>query len=576
MDTNFKNYSNTNNSLPIKPINTTPKIEFADKNFEKNIYIASYKNINTAKIIETILNWQNIISNLLNLKEIIENLILKTQFSQKRFEDQIYSNTFHSAITTYKYNHIFQLFIEIIEELKIFSLNLNEILSDIYHIIQNLKTASLIYENAERNNKCSIHPSIQIEYKPSLKEFINETLLQNILNMHNYLFINPFINFTLNSYKNNKEIISTISSTLKGTKNSNSQENLWLSNYINNLSTILYPTLSILNYENKNINKNKLSKTEQISLIFSHFMNKYYSDKYGYKKNILIYPVPNGHTILHPQIISTVNSKSHLEKNNNKITTFTKIYNKNYTKQSYYSKPIKILTAENMILRIKQIPSNKKVGAFEIIKHEYIKNNIRKNSWTILIRGTQRWDGASSNIQDQVTNFASIGKIHNDQYNAIKTALKMNGIKHTEPIEFVGHSQGGIIATQLASSSSLNKKYNIVSLTTFGSPTGGYKIPKNIHAMHFENLSDPVPSLDGKMNPVTRTRTTIYMDTKNMKIKNSTHDQIMYSIAAKNIEKNSDKSIQNWVKAREPFINKTTSNHNQHKSYSQLFNTIRF
>ena len=233
------------------------------------------------------------------------------------------------------------------------------------------------------------------------------------------------------------------------------------------------------------------------------------------------------------------------------------------------------MTASNSISRIKQLPSRPDTGAFEIIKHEHTKNGETKTSWSVLIRGTQRWDASSTNIQDQRTNFTSMAKADNDQYRAIVEAMKTMNIGKNEPVELLGHSQGGIIATQIASTKQLNEKYNFVTLTTFGSPTGTYKIPEHIQTMHFENLSDPVPALDGKPNPINQNRTTVYFNTNNTKISNSTHDQTMYSQMTKNIENSDTKSIQKWIKSRQPFMQPQNPKNETYKSYSQLFDTIR-
>ena len=58
-----------------------------------------------------------------------------------------------------------------------------------------------------------------------------------------------------------------------------------------------------------------------------------------------------------------------------------------------------------------------------------------------------------------------------DQLDAIKEAMNAAGIAPGEAVEFAGHSQGGIMAAQLAADPGVRARYNVVSVVTAGSPT---------------------------------------------------------------------------------------------------------
>ena len=96
-----------------------------------------------------------------------------------------------------------------------------------------------------------------------------------------------------------------------------------------------------------------------------------------------------------------------------------------------------------------------------------------------------------------LTNFEGVAGRESDQSRAVLEAMKMAGIKADEPVEFVGHSQGGIIAAQLATSSDVNQNYHVVSALTAGSPIGGSQTPSHVHVLALENTRDLVPALDG-------------------------------------------------------------------------------
>lgn len=76
-------------------------------------------------------------------------------------------------------------------------------------------------------------------------------------------------------------------------------------------------------------------------------------------------------------------------------------------------------------------------------------------------------------------------------------AMKKSGIKPTDSITLVGHSQGGIVGASIASSGS----YPVRHLITAGSPIGNHPIPPSVKVTSIENDKEIVSSLDGVRNP---------------------------------------------------------------------------
>ena len=70
------------------------------------------------------------------------------------------------------------------------------------------------------------------------------------------------------------------------------------------------------------------------------------------------------------------------------------------------------------------------------------------------------------------------------------------GIAPGEAVEFAGHSQGGIMAAQMAADPSVRARYNVVSVVTAGSPTATIA-PSDVPVLSYENSGDIVPGLDG-------------------------------------------------------------------------------
>ena len=113
-------------------------------------------------------------------------------------------------------------------------------------------------------------------------------------------------------------------------------------------------------------------------------------------------------------------------------------------------------------------------GQFMILRHETpLGDGTSSRSWSVVVRGTQKWGVGASNPQDMLTNFQGVGGLDTDQKRAVLAAMEMAGIDKGEPVEFVGHSQGGIVAAELATDQTLCQDYSVVSALTAGSPIAG-------------------------------------------------------------------------------------------------------
>ena len=117
-------------------------------------------------------------------------------------------------------------------------------------------------------------------------------------------------------------------------------------------------------------------------------------------------------------------------------------------------------------------------------------------SWTVDIRGTQSFAIGESGPQDMTTNLQGVAGMASDQLDAIMEAMDAAGISPEEAVEFAGHSQGGIMAAQLAADPAVRARYNVVSVVTAGSPTATVA-PSDVPVLSYENSGDIVPGLDG-------------------------------------------------------------------------------
>lgn len=136
-------------------------------------------------------------------------------------------------------------------------------------------------------------------------------------------------------------------------------------------------------------------------------------------------------------------------------------------------------------------------GEIAIEEHVTVgEDGTTTRSWTVDIRGTQSFAIGQSGPQDMTTNLQGVAGMASDQLDAIMEAMDAAGIPPEEAVEFAGHSQGGIMAAQLAADPAVRARYNVVSVVTAGSPTATVA-PSDVPVLSYENSGDIVPGLDG-------------------------------------------------------------------------------
>lgn len=136
-------------------------------------------------------------------------------------------------------------------------------------------------------------------------------------------------------------------------------------------------------------------------------------------------------------------------------------------------------------------------GEIAIEEHVTVgEYGVTTRSWTVDIRGTQSFAIGQSGPQDMTTNLQGVAGMASDQLDAIMEAMDAAGISPDEAVEFAGHSQGGIMAAQLAADPAVRARYNVVSVVTAGSPTATVA-PSDVPVLSYENSGDIVPGLDG-------------------------------------------------------------------------------
>lgn len=118
----------------------------------------------------------------------------------------------------------------------------------------------------------------------------------------------------------------------------------------------------------------------------------------------------------------------------------------------------------------------------------------------VYIPGTQSFGfGDGENPLDMASNIQAMGAAGSAaSEKAVLLAIRQAGINSSDEVILVGHSQGGMVAGNIAAHPS---GFIAAGLITFGAPIAQLR---NIKApvMAVEHSNDPVPNLSGKANPL--------------------------------------------------------------------------
>ena len=125
----------------------------------------------------------------------------------------------------------------------------------------------------------------------------------------------------------------------------------------------------------------------------------------------------------------------------------------------------------------------------------------------VYIPGTQTLGlGEGSNPLDLQSNILAMqGNGLAASERAVLEAMNQAGIAETDEVIFVGHSQGGMVAGNLAQHPA---GYIAAGLVTIGAPIAQLKLSK-VPVMAIEHVNDPIPNASGRVNPLTKNWVTI-------------------------------------------------------------------
>ncbi|MDJ0377390.1 hypothetical protein [Cryobacterium sp. PH31-L1] len=115
-------------------------------------------------------------------------------------------------------------------------------------------------------------------------------------------------------------------------------------------------------------------------------------------------------------------------------------------------------------------------------------------SWAVYISGTVEWDAiAKTDPLDLTSNITAMAGQAAGSFETVISAMKAAGIAPSDPVVLAGHSQGGLIATQVAAYS----WFNVQAVATFGAPESKVPVPDGVATLTVEHTDDIVPAMGG-------------------------------------------------------------------------------
>ena len=115
-------------------------------------------------------------------------------------------------------------------------------------------------------------------------------------------------------------------------------------------------------------------------------------------------------------------------------------------------------------------------------------------SWAVYVGGTVDWDSvARTEPWDLTANISAMAKQKSGSYEAVMEAMDAAGITAGDPVVIAGHSQGGLIATQVAASGA----FDVQAVVTLGAPESPVPVPPGVATLTVEHTDDIVTAFGG-------------------------------------------------------------------------------
>jgi len=121
----------------------------------------------------------------------------------------------------------------------------------------------------------------------------------------------------------------------------------------------------------------------------------------------------------------------------------------------------------------------------------------RPPRWIVYVGPTYDFAVTGDQPFDMTSNMHGVAGGSPASLRAVELALADAGVSPEDEVQFVGFSQGGMIAARAVESG----QWNAVGLETYGGPVGNVDIPASVHGITVRHTDDLVPGTGGPDAP---------------------------------------------------------------------------
>jgi len=181
-------------------------------------------------------------------------------------------------------------------------------------------------------------------------------------------------------------------------------------------------------------------------------------------------------------------------------------------------------------------------------------------AWVVHVPGTQDWDGdGEGSPMDMAANVALVGGRRTAVVEGVTAALVGAGARPGQPVALVGHSQGGMIALDLAADPGLRRIVTVTHVVTAGSPVTGRTPPVGVQVLALEHDDDLVPRLDGRTHPDRRDRVVVSAPAPDGRWRTDAvpaHSSSAYVVTAAAVDASDHPSLVSYRQGLAPFLDR--------------------
>lgn len=126
-----------------------------------------------------------------------------------------------------------------------------------------------------------------------------------------------------------------------------------------------------------------------------------------------------------------------------------------------------------------------------------VDNGTGTPGYVVSIPGTEYWGPDAGGVpRDLSANLNLMAGSPTAAAESVQKAMDAAGIPPGSPVMLVGHSQGGIIAGQLASDPAFVQRYGVTNVLTYGAPIDHMQLAPGVQGLQLQHQYDLVPRLD--------------------------------------------------------------------------------